>query len=61
MDAPTRMVKKIDIKQSKKLRKIPKMTWMEVVKNDMKLLEWEERMVADRNVWRRRIHVLNQI
>ena len=36
------------------------MTWMEMVKNDMKLLELEEKMVADRNVWRRRIHVLDR-
>ena len=42
----------------KKLRGRPKMTWMEVIKNDMKLLELEERMVVDRNDWRRRIHVL---
>ena len=34
------------------------MTWMEVIKNDMKLLELEERMVVDRNDWRR-FHVLD--
>ena len=50
MDAPVRKVEKIDIEHGKKLRRRPKMTWMEVVKNDMKLLELEERMVADRNV-----------
>ena len=37
------------------------MTWIEIIKNDMKLLELEERMVIDRNNWRRRIHVLDQI
>ena len=37
------------------------MTWMEVIKNDMKLLELEERMVVDRNDWRRRIYVSDQI
>ena len=58
-DALVRRVEKIDIVQGKKLRGRPKMTWMEVVKKDMKLLELEERMVADRNVWRRRIHVLD--
>ena len=52
MDAPVRRVEKIDIEQGKKLRGRPKMTWMEVVKKDMKLLELEERIVADRNVWR---------
>ena len=52
MDAPVRRVGKIDIEQGKKLRGRPKMTWMEVVKKDMKLLELEDRMVADRNVWR---------
>ena len=31
---------------------------MEVIKNYMKLLELEERMVVDENDWRRRIHVL---
>ena len=61
MDAPIRRVEKIDIKQNKKLRGRPKINWMEVVKKDMKLLELEERIVADRNVWRRRIHVLDQI
>ena len=35
------------------------MTSMEVIKNYMKFLELEERMVVDRNDWRRRIHVLD--
>ena len=35
------------------------MMWMEMIKNDMKLLELEKRMVIDRNDWRRRIHVLD--
>ena len=61
MDAPVRKVEKIDIEQNKKLREKPKMTWMEVVKKDMKLLELKERMVADRNVWRRMIYVLDRI
>ena len=61
MNAPARMVEKIDIEQGKKLKGRPKMTWMEVVKKDMKLLELEERVVADRNVWRRKIHVLDRI
>ena len=61
MDAPVRRVEKIDIEQGKKLRGRSKITWMEVVKKDMKLLELEERIVADRNVWRRRIHVLDRI
>ena len=60
-NAPVRRVEKIDIVQGKKLRGKPKMTWMKVVKKDMKLLELEERIVADRNVWRRRIHVLDRI
>ena len=54
-------MEKIDIEQGKKLRGRPKMTWLEVVTKDMKLLELEERMVADRNVWRRKIHVLDRI
>ena len=61
MNAAVRRVEKIDIKQGKKLRGIPKMTWMEVVKKNMKLLELEERMMVDRNDWRRRIHVLDRI
>ena len=61
MDAPVRRVEKIGIVQGKKLRGRPKMTWMEVVKKDMKLLELEEGTVVDRNVWRRKIHVLDQI
>ena len=50
IDAPVRRVKKIDIEQGKKLRERPKMTWMEVIEKDMKLLELKERIVADRNV-----------
>ena len=61
MDAPVRRVEKIDIEQGKKLRGRSKMTWMRVVKKDMRLLELEEKMVADRNDWRRRIHVLDRI
>ena len=61
IDAPVRRVEKIDIEQGKKLRGRPKMTWMKVVKKDMKLLELEERMMANRNVWRRKIHVLDRI
>ena len=61
MDAPVRRMEKIDIVQGKKLRGRPKMTWMEVVKNDMKLLELEKRMVVNRNDWRRRIHVLDRL
>ena len=53
MDAPVRRMEKV-----KKLRGRPKMTWME---KDLKLLELKERMMADRNVWRRRIHVLDRI
>ena len=61
IDAPVRRVEKIDIEQGKKLRRRPKMTWLNVITKDMKLLELEERMVADRNVWRRKIHVLDRI
>ena len=50
MNAPVRRMEKIDIEQGKKLRGKPKMTWMKVVKKDMKLLELEERMMANRNV-----------
>ena len=59
-DALVRKVEKIDIVQSKKLRGRPKMTWMEVVKNDMKLLKLKKRMMADKNVWKRRIQVLDR-
>ena len=54
-------MKKIDIAQDKKLRGRSKMTWMEVIKNDMKLLELEERMVVEKNNWRRRTHVLDRV
>ena len=60
IDAPVRRVEKIDIEQGKKLRGRP-MTWLEVVTKDMKLLEMEERMVTDRNVWRRKTHVLDRM
>ena len=60
-DAPVRRVEKIDIAQGKKLRGRPKMTWMDVIKNDMKLLGLEERMVVARNDWRRRIHLLDRV
>ena len=49
IDASIRRVEKIDIEQGKKLRERSKMTWLEVVTKDMKLLELEERMEADRN------------
>ena len=41
MDALVRRVEKIDIEQGKILRGRPKITWIEVVKRDMKLLELE--------------------
>ena len=61
IDALVKRVEKIDIEQGKKLRGRPKMTLLEVVTKDMKLLELEKRMMADRNVWRRKIHVLDRI
>ena len=51
IDAPVRRVKKINIEQGKNFRGRPKKTWMEVVKKYIKLLELEERRMADRNVW----------
>ena len=54
-------MKKIAIEQGKKLKGRPKMTWLKVVTKDKKLLELEEKMVADKNVWRRKIHVLDRI
>ena len=54
-------MEKIDIAHGKKLRGRQKMMWMEVIKNDIKLLELEEKMVVNRNDWKRSIHVLNQI
>ena len=48
-DAPVRTMEQIDIAQGKRLKGRPKMTWKEVIKKDMKLLELEERMVVDRN------------
>ena len=61
MDIPIRRVEKIDIEQGKKLREKPKMIWMKVIKKDMKLLALEERIVTNRNVWRKKIHVLDRI
>ena len=60
MDALVRRMEQIDIAKGKRLKGRPKMTWMEVIKNDMKLLELEMRMVIDRNDWRR-IRVLDRI
>ena len=54
-------MEKINIAQGKKLRVRLKMTRMVVIKNDMKLLELRERMVVDRNDWRRGIHILDRI
>ena len=39
MDALVRRMEKIDIEQCKKLKRRPKITWMDLVKKDMKLLE----------------------
>ena len=54
-------MEKIDFAQGKKLKGRPKMMWMEVIKNYMKLLELEERIVVDRNDWRRRMCVLDRV
>ena len=43
------MVNKIDIAQSKKLKERLKMIWMNMIKNNMKLLELEEKMVVNKN------------
>ena len=48
-------MEKIDIEKGKKLRRIPKMTWMKVVRKDMKLLQLEKRIVTDRNDWKRKL------
>ena len=61
MDPPVRRVEKIDIEKDKKLREKPKMTWIEVVKKNMKLLKLKEMMVVNRNVWRKKIHILDRI
>ena len=60
-DAPVRRMEKIDITQCKRLRRDKKIDMDGVVKNYMKLLELEERMVVDRNDWRRMIHVLDRV
>ena len=49
-DAYVRRMKKIDIARGKKLRKRSEMTWMNVIKNNMKLLKIEEKMVVDKNI-----------
>lgn len=43
--APVRRIEQIDIVQGKKLKGRPKITWLEVITNDLKLLELEERMM----------------
>ena len=53
-------MEKMDIAHDTKVKGRPKMIWMEVIKNYMKLLELEERVMVDRNDWRRRIHVLDR-
>ena len=60
-DAHVRRIENIDITYGKKLSGRPKMTWMKMIKIDMKLLELEERMVVDMNDWKRKIHVLDRI
>ena len=60
-DAPVKIVEKIDIAHGKNLREKPKITWMEMVKKDIKLLELKERMIADKNDWRKRIYVLDRV
>ena len=50
-------MEQINVAQGRRLKGRPKMTWLEVIRKDMKLLELEERMVVDMNDWRRRIHV----
>ena len=61
MDAPIKRVEKIDFEQSKKLRGRPKMTWIEVVKKDMKLLKLKEKMITDKKGYEIIRIVLNRI
>ncbi|XVE95560.1 hypothetical protein REPUB_Repub02eG0108500 [Reevesia pubescens] len=45
-DAPVGRLEQINFAQGKKLKGRPKKTWLEVIKNDMKLLGLEERMMV---------------
>ena len=54
-------MKQIDIAHDQKLKGKQKMTEIEVIKNDIKLLEFEKRKVIDRNNWRRMINILDLI
>ena len=48
-DAHVRRMEQIDVAKGKRLKGGPKMTLLEVIKKDNKLLELEERVVVDRN------------
>ena len=60
-DALVRRIEQIDVAHNKRLKLRPKMTWLEVIRKDMKLLKLVERMVVDRNDWRMRIRVWDQM
>ena len=57
MSAPVRKCEALDFLQYKRGRGRPKISWNEVIRNDMKSLGLTENMAQDRNMWRARIKI----
>jgi hypothetical protein len=57
INAPVRKSELIQVEGTKKGRGRPKITLIEVVKNDMLIKKVTESMTSDRIEWRKRIHV----
>ena len=60
-DTHVRRMEQIEVTQGKKLKERPKITWLEVIRKDIKLLELEEKMMVYRNDQRKRIHLWDQM
>ena len=56
-DAPVRRVERIKLGQVKRAQGRPKKTWMEVIRQDIKAKGLNERILLDRNEWRKLTHV----
>jgi len=57
IDVPVRRVERIKLGQVKKAHGRLKKTWMDVIRQDIKVKGLNEGILLDRNEWRKLIHV----
>ena len=60
-DVPVRRVERIKLGQVKRAQRRPKITWMEVIRQDIEAKGLSECILLDRNEWRKLIHVPDPI